>query len=140
MGSTFVVPVLIFSRGLAGIEKSTRDSCTPYKQPISTPRRVAKDATINLDPELFCACRGERSHARIPKPLSIGDENDAMMPHPHHQLDPSAVMRERAPGTRLINSENWEKTMQMNQMTTDDHGLAFHANFFRAIIPQLSFQ
>ena len=28
---------------------------------------------INLDPELFCACRGES--ARIPKPVSTGVEN-----------------------------------------------------------------
>ena len=30
----------------------------------------------NLNPELFCACRGERSYARIPKPVSTGVEND----------------------------------------------------------------
>ena len=30
---------------------------------------------VNLDPELFCACGGERSRARIPKPVSTGIEN-----------------------------------------------------------------
>ena len=30
---------------------------------------------LNLDPELFCACRGERSYARIPKHVSTGVEN-----------------------------------------------------------------
>ena len=29
----------------------------------------------NLDPELFCACRGDRSYVRIPKPVSTGVEN-----------------------------------------------------------------
>ena len=33
------------------------------------------DALFNLDPELFCACRGEI----FPKPVSTGVENDALL-------------------------------------------------------------
>ena len=29
----------------------------------------------NLDPELFCACRGERSYVPIPTPVRTGVEN-----------------------------------------------------------------
>ena len=34
-------------------------------------------ASPNRDQELFCACRGERLNARIPKPVSTGVENVA---------------------------------------------------------------
>ena len=49
-------------------------------------------ASPNLDQELFCACRGERSNARIPKPLSTGVEKVAS---PYWVLSTTGIAQKR---------------------------------------------